>query len=159
MEIIYIIFGLTLGYFMFDKDRVALQRFKEYIASPSTGKPELDWVTRQIFKLFNRNLSERWYEARVHLHQGVFKSLICAFGFIYLVRIDLIDDNQEKGECRVFAFHGFQSLEDVLKKTEPMIVPFIEETNAGLEGQAKMHYYSTFVAGYNVVATFMDPRL
>ena len=159
MEIIYIIFGLTLGYFMFDKDRVALQRFKEYIASPSTGKPELNWSTQQVFKLFNRNLSERWYEARVHLHQGVFKSLICAFGFIYLVRIDLIDDNQEKGESRVLSFHGFQSLEDVLKKAEPMIVPFIEETNTELEGQAKMHYYSTFVAGYNVVATFLDHSL
>lgn len=40
-----------------------------------------------------------------------------------------------------------------------MIVPFIEETNAGLEDQAKMHYYSTFVVGYNIVSTFMDARL
>ena len=164
MEIIVaILVGYILGSTSPEKLKTLIhdkvKSFHNYFKTPSSGRIELNWGVNKLLELFSEPMAQKWCESRVHLRQGVFKSLICASGFIYLVRIDLIDVNQEKGESRVFTFHGFQSLEEVLKKTEPMIVPFIEETNAGLEDQAKMHYYSTFVAGYNVVSTFMDARL
>ena len=158
--LVFLLVGYLLGSFTPTELKTIIadkgKKIHHHLASPVNDKLELNWTGRQLFLLLSKGCSERWYEARAHLHQGFFKSLICAFGFIYLVRIDLIDDNQEKGESRVFTFHGFQSLEDVMKKTATIVKVYTLEVNATLDKDEKVSYYQTFIAGHNVVGDFMD---
>lgn len=133
-----------------------LKKVHKYLASPTDDKLELNWTGRQLFLLFNKGCSERWYEARAHLHQGFWLSIACALRLVYLVRVDLIDDEQSKGRCRIFTFHGFQSVEKVVEKTVKLRNIFKYEINKELSVSDKMDYYQTFVAGFNVVDDFMN---
>lgn len=156
MEIVYILFGIVLGYFLFDKEQKALKEFKKFLSSPVNERLEVNWTTRQLLSLVSKRASERWYEARAHLHQNIFLSMLCALHLIQLVRVDFIDDDQQRVRCKTFTLHGFQSIDTIMKQSERLIKVASEEINKELSEDNKMSYYQTFVAGYNVVEDFMN---
>lgn len=133
-----------------------LESFRDYLVSPVDKKMNLDWTTMQLLYLVNRRASRCWYESRKHLYQGVWRSLLCTLGLVYLIRIDLIDDDENMGTSRVFTLHGFRSVENAVKRSRALLARFNEEVNADKPEEARMHYYQTFVAGYNVVDDFMN---
>lgn len=159
-SLVFLLVGYVLGSFTPTELKTIIsdkgKKIHKYLASPVSNKLELDWSVRQLFMLFSKKRGDLWYEARVHLNKSVIKSLLCVFKIIYLVRIDLIDDNQERGKSRTFVLHGFQSLESVMKKSGQLINKFMEEVNSDLKEEDRMFYYQTFVAGHNVVADFMN---
>lgn len=156
MEIVHILFGIILGYFLFDKEQKALKEFKKFLSSPMDERLEINWTTRQLLSLVSKPASERWYEARAHLHQNIFLSILCALHLIQLVRVDFIDDDQQRGRCKVFILHGFQSIYTIMKQSERLIKVTQEEVNKETSEDNKMSYYQTFVAGHNVVEDFMN---
>lgn len=132
-------------------------KLHEYLRSPSTDKLDLDWSTRQIIRVFNTNASERWYESRVHLKNGVLKSLACTLHLIYVVRISFIDEDMCSGKSKVFTVHGFQSLKSVMVYIEKQCAVFYEEINK--DENKKLEYYQSFVAGHNVVHDYISGSL
>jgi hypothetical protein len=98
-------------------------------------------------------MSERWYEARAHLNQGIFISLLSAFHLIHIVRIEYETSRDCYVSYVIFKTHGFQSLGDLKAK----MPNWIQEK----KDQAKdaKYYHQTFVCGHNVVDDFMNSSL
>lgn len=129
--------------------------FMKYFGTPTGGrydkpKLELNWTGRQFFLLFSKGMSERWYESRAHLYQGVFISLLSAFHLIHIVRIEYETSKECYVSYVIFKTHGFQSIESI-KKQMPK---WIKEKKS--EAKDAQHWYQSFVAGHNVIGDFMN---
>lgn len=133
--------------FTFDYDAVNYKSFQEYLCTPSSGKLELNWTTRQVLALFSKGASKRWYEARAHLGRGVFVSLLAAFHLVYVIRIEYETDKDSVLCYSTKIIHGFQSLNDIMKK-----LPVLSNT---MRHEKATCYYQTFVSGHNIVHDFM----
>lgn len=161
---------------------------KKFYTTPSEGKFELNWTLRQILSRFSTQtrdtMADRWYEAREHLHKGVFVSLCCAFGLIRLIRIDLMHNTGDFGRYKVLVVPGWISYEKMMSNHEwyvqrarrelclSLVTPMhewdakqshkkkkskirSEEKDIHADGR-NYYYYQTFVAGRNVVKDFMN---
>lgn len=117
-----------------------------YLASPSTDRLELDWSVYQALKLIAPKASERWYEARAHIGQGLLKSLLTTVGVIYLVQISLQHNSFDHGVTKVYILSGFQSFERLMDKVPVLIESYMNTVDRDL-----YHYERTFIAGHNVV--------
>ena len=152
-SVLAFIFGAMLGLIV----RHAMQHdgFMKYFGTPTGGryekpKLELNWGLRQFFLMFDKGMSERWYESRAHLYRGVFISLLSTFHLIHIVRFDFATNREDHFRTTTFITHGFQSIQ-TLKKKMP---DWIKEKSKKVEGAE--YWYQTFVAGHNVIGDFMN---
>lgn len=154
-----IIFAVVVGFFLGNLNLKKVQKaLHNKFRTPGKDSIELNWGGRELFGMISKKAGNRWYEAREHLNQGVFVSLFCTFKLIWIVRVDLIDDSSEYGRSKTKIFHGFQSLQSVMEASNAFVKEF--ENNYNKENpDKKMHYYQTFVAGYNVVQDYMNGSL
>lgn len=77
-QMTYLIIGLLIGYILTDKKKAILN----YLGTPTNGKLQLDWTTRQVFRIVSRKASERFYEASRYLGINWFIAVACGLGFI-----------------------------------------------------------------------------
>lgn len=139
------------------KDKVA--SFYNYFKTPGKNRIELNWGVNKLLGLFSEPMARRWYEARAHLRVGIFKSILVVLGVIYLVRIDLMNGEGDRGVCKVFTLNGFKSLEKTMDKIDGLIKLYVTEVNANQPEESRMGYYQTFIAGHNVVEDYFNGRL
>ncbi len=130
------------------RDKVS--SFYNYFKTPGSNRIELNWGVNKLLGLFSESMAQRWYESRAHLNAGIFKSILVTLKVIYLVRIDLINGEGDRGVCNVFTLNGFKSLEETMGKIDSLIKLYIAEVNAYRPEESKMSYYQTFIAGHNV---------
>ena len=148
MEIIVaILVGYILGSTSPEKLKTLIANkvtsFYNYFKTPSSGRIELNWGVNKLLELFSEPMAQKWCESRVHLRQGVFKSLVCTFGFIY--------SEEDRGVCKVFTLNGFKSLEETMDKTVNLVKCYTAEVNANQPEELQMGYHQTFIAGHNIV--------
>lgn len=128
-----------------------LKEVWEYFASPINGNMELGWSVRQFLNLINEKAAQRWYESKVHLDHGVFISLLCTFGFLYIVRYSFMYTDG-RGVSEIRYFHGFRTFSNLKK----VILNGINEAH---EKNKQTHkdswYFQTFVTGHNVLHDYM----
>lgn len=148
MEIVLaVLIGCIAGLLM---DRGYLKQCHQYLAAPSTGQLHLAWTTRQLLRLVSVSASKRWYEAREHLKQSVFKSILCTLGLIYIVRLEFETNDDSRILFKTKIFHGFRRFEDLKVKIAETI-PEVREELPGAQ-----YWYQTFVAGRNVIDDFLN---
>jgi hypothetical protein len=140
---------LILGFLI--RNKIEGGKVFDYFATPGRDHHlELNWAGRQFFLLFSKGMSERWYEARAHLYQGVFISLLSTFHLIHIVRIEYETSRDCYISYVIFKTHGFQSLATLEKK----MPEWIKTKKA--EAKDAQHWYQTFVCGHNVIGDFMN---
>lgn len=142
------VMGLIIGTMVAHK--LEGTKFLEYLGSPINGRIELNWSLRQVLALFSKGMSERWYEAREHLHRGVFISLLSTLHLIHIVRFDYATTREDYYGTVTFIVHGFQSVQ-TLKTQMPQ---WIKDKKT--EVKDADYWYQSFVAGHNVVSDFMN---
>jgi hypothetical protein len=145
------VIGLLFGFIV--RNRMEGGSIIKYLGSPCDQRLELDWAGRQIFRLFSKGMSERWYEARAYLNQGIFFSLLAAFHLIHIVRIDYETSRDSYVSFVIFKVHGFQSIADLKSK----MPKWIEEKKA--QAKDAKYYHQTFVCGHNVISDYMSGDL
>lgn len=148
-SVLLMIISLVLGFVI--RDKMEGGKIFEYFATPGREKHvELDWGLKQFFELFSEKMGQRWYEARAHLYQGVFISLLSAFHLIHIVRIEYQTTREDYTSYVIVKTHGFQSLKTLKKK--------LPKWTKEKKSQAKDadYWYQTFVSGHNVISDFMN---
>lgn len=130
----------------------------KHFATPSDNGFELNWFLRQFFLLFSERMSERWYEARQHTYQGVWVSLMCAFGICEVVRYEY---TSRTDDCRMytktvvywwkFMFEKKSRLHRFLFTQWSVIRPHM-----AIDADSP---YQIFHAGHNVIWDFMNGSL
>ena len=164
MEIIVaILVGYILGSTSPEKLKTLIhdkvKSFHNYFKTPSSGRIELNWGVNKLLELFSEPMAQKWYESRAHLNAGIFKSILAVLGFIYLVRIDLMNGEGKRGVYKVFTLNGFKSLEKTMDKIDGLIKLYVTEVNTNRSEELQMSYYQTFIAGHNVVEDCFNGRL
>lgn len=103
--------------------------FREKFGSPVDGSFELTRTVRKILRRIGCDRAEqRWYEARAHLGSGVFISILCAMGLMYVVRFDFQSASDfRRGFSKKKRYHGLRSY-DSLEKAILRDVPKVQET-------------------------------
>lgn len=131
------------------------ESFFRYFGTPSSKKLELDWGLKQFFALFNKQMSERWYEARAHTYQGVWISLLCAFNIVTIVRFEF---ESKKDDCRYYTkiktwkwTLSFKSGQEKMK----FLLSEVDNVRPHMPIDAGC-LYQIFVAGDNVVWDYVN---
>lgn len=132
--------------------------FMNYFGSPSTENLEVDWSLRQLFRLFNYRMSERWYEARVHTRQSVWISLLCAFNILTIVRFEF-ESKKEEGRhyYKVKTWKWTLSFKSDQEKMK-FLLDEVKNVRPHMPIDAG-DLYQIFVAGDNVVWDYMNGGL
>ncbi len=132
-------------------------RKREYFASPSSNKIELNCAVKQALKLISYKAGQRWYEARALLFLGIFTSVLCALKLIHLVRIDFMHNDESHGRSTVIKIPGWVKYEKILDDHEWWVEKARTQLKLnGDEGRKNYWYYQTFIAGHNIVKDFMN---
>lgn len=124
-----------------------LQSIRERFGSPVDGGFDINWTGKQLINLISYNASERWYEARTYLDQGIFISLLSAIGLIYTVRFEYqyAPPLCEEHFSRTRYYHGFRKQEALFDK-----VLADSKVIQKKEGVASF-YNGAYVTGYNFI--------
>lgn len=126
------------------------EKISNYFLSPSTRELNFDWAVRQFFLLFSKKMCNRWYEARGHMHCGIFVSILVTLHIINVGRIMFeLTEYDNRYESVLFVTHGFQSRRNILKNIDKHI------SIAKQQVTEDCFYYQTFISGYNVIHDFM----
>ena len=121
--------------------------FREKFGSPSTGDFELDWTVKEVLAMFSESASSRWYEARAHVRTGVFFSILCTLGIMYIARFEFESANDSrKGFTRKKHYHGFRSYSK-LKKAILADVPAVQESV-----DEESYFSGAIITGHNFVS-------
>lgn len=138
---------------------VPKKKFLDRFRAPTDGTFQLNWGLREFFKIFSKDMSERWYECRTHCNQGILVSLLSAFHLVWVVRGEFFIEGEDDRIGYVYSYiHGFQSVNTVFKKykkyldNDPEFDKIYKERNFN-------GVYQVFIAGHNVVADFMSGYL
>lgn len=131
---------------------------KKYFGTPDKQKFELNWFFRQFFLIFNKNMSERWYETRAHVYQSVLVSMLSTFGIATVVRYEFFsktDHNRVYTKTKIWYFTlSFKTQRERMK----FIESYAEELRPSLNADADS-LYQIFIAGENVVWDYMNGGL
>ena len=139
------IFAVVVGFILGKWDKINFKKVYDFLATPTDNKLELDWTLREIFSVFSINISERWYEARTHLNQSVFTSLLCALGLINIIQISYGSNEDGVYPFVTFKTHGFRSYDNL----KEYAISMIDKKRKNIEEAT--YYERTFIAGYNVI--------
>lgn len=105
-----------------------IEMLRDRFGSPRDGRFELTWTVREILGIFSERAAQKWYEARAHLGSGIFISVICAMGLMYVVRFEFESaSDSRRGFARKKRYHGLRSY-DSLEKAILRDVPKVQET-------------------------------
>lgn len=149
---LFLLTGVLLGLVI---DKTYLINMRKYFASPIDQKTiELNWSVSQLLKLFNAAAADRWYESRQHTNSGLLLSIASTLGLVYAIRVSFMHDSGDSGRSTTLIRHGFQSLESLKKNHVDLIK--CATVKLKLAEDHNYYYYDTFIAGHNVVDTFMD---
>lgn len=141
--IFWVVVGMALGAII--RHRMEGSGVLQYFGEPCNQRLELNWAGRQFFLLFSKGMSKRWYEARAHLYQNVFVSLLSTFHLIHIVRIDYETSRESSYSYTITITHGFQSIRTLMTKMPQLIKA------KKAEAKDATYWYQTFVCGHNVV--------
>jgi hypothetical protein len=105
----------------------------------------VDWKIKETLEVFSHKAGRRWYEARQHLHRGVFISVLCCVGIICVGRVEYETDKDYRHVYVDFVFLRPFSKSKLLVK--------LKELPEKLKHKAKepTGWYQTFLAGDNMV--------
>ena len=130
---------------------------KKFYTTPSEGKFELNWTTRQLLALVSKKASNRWYESRVHVRKGFWLSLLCALKVLHLVRVDFMHNSEDYGRSKTLVVPGWVRFNDIMLNHEWYVEKAREKLSLNNDkGRKYYYYYKTLVAGKNVVKDYMD---
>ncbi len=120
---------------------------RQRFGSPSSGKFELDWTVRQLLSCVSGSAANRWYEARAHVHLGVFVSSLCAMGVLYVGEfLFMITDSQGKTTKRYY--HGFRSFQ----KLKTAVLSDVEK--ARREANVDGYFDGVLITGHNYISSW-----
>lgn len=168
MDVKYLMFGFLLGLmtnlpFMNKVGNYFLQKVsevKKYFGSPCDEKFDLNWSTRQFFRIFSKPMSERWYESRAHLRAGIWTSLACTFGLVTLVSADFMYDHDDSRGISEKLCYGFWVLPGNHKERMLELIAEAGEIGEGISKKDQpVSLYQIFIAGENVVWDWMNGDL
>ena len=149
---LFLLTGVLLGLVI---DKTYLTNMRKYFASPIDQKTiELNWSVSQLLKLFSTGAADRWYESRSHTNSGLLLSIVSTLGLIYTIRVSFMHDSGDSGRSTTLIRHGLQSLESLKNSHADLIKSARDKLK--LAEDDSYYYYDTFIAGHNVVDTFMD---